>query len=62
MKTKVSGPLVENESPTEPFNSLELHPRYSHGYRHTPTPKSQETVRDSYKQIHIKFPSYMDIP
>lgn len=52
MKTAVSAPAVENESPREHLRSLGSHLRRSHGYTHTPTPKSQERVTDSHKQTH----------
>lgn len=34
MKTAVSAPAVENETPREHFSSLESHLRRSHGYTH----------------------------
>lgn len=34
MKTAVSDPVVENESPREHFRCLGSHPQHSHGYTH----------------------------
>lgn len=45
LKTMVSGALIENESPREPFKILGLHPR--HLYRHTHILQHQSPRRKS---------------